>query len=195
MKIDEHICRCDCHVDGIALMHCFPCCNYTYQKYYDTVNGVITFNVDAYKKLTGEYYHNVIGEPLLTREEFKKQVFTRDNDKCIFCDKDAVDAHHIFDRKLYTEDQEKGGYYISNGVSVCEFHHMRCETTDISVADIARNFGSKLCFPAKLDPNRSYDKWGNEIEYIDGEEVRLPGPLFDDHGVQKILHKKLHLFI
>lgn len=36
---------------------------------------------------------------LLTREEFKEQVFARDNYTCIFCNKAAVDAHHIFFHK------------------------------------------------------------------------------------------------
>ena len=62
---------------------------------------------------------------LLTREEFKKQVFTRTNGKCCVpdCSCDAVDAHHIMDRKLWND----GGYYISNGAALCEKHHLDAE--------------------------------------------------------------------
>lgn len=31
-KIPLDMCDCPCHNDGVNLMHCFPCCNYTYQK-------------------------------------------------------------------------------------------------------------------------------------------------------------------
>lgn len=33
---------------------------------------------------------------LLNRETFKTECFKRDKNKCVFCNKDAVDAHHIF---------------------------------------------------------------------------------------------------
>jgi 5-methylcytosine-specific restriction endonuclease McrA len=62
-------------------------------------------------------------ESLLTREQYKNAVFKRDNHTCIFCDLPAVDAHHILDRKLFAD----GGYYLSNGASVCEQHHWDCE--------------------------------------------------------------------
>jgi len=32
---------------------------------------------------------------LLNREEFKNQVFSRDNNKCVCCNSPVVDAHHI----------------------------------------------------------------------------------------------------
>ena len=62
---------------------------------------------------------------LLTREEFKKQVFAKTNGKCCVpgCDCDAVDAHHIIDRKLWKD----GGYYLTNGAALCEKHHIDAE--------------------------------------------------------------------
>lgn len=62
---------------------------------------------------------------LLTREEFKKQVFAKTNGKCCVpgCDCDAVDAHHIMDRKLWND----GGYYLSNGAALCSKHHLDAE--------------------------------------------------------------------
>lgn len=62
---------------------------------------------------------------LLTREEFKKQVFARTDGKCCVpgCNCDAVDAHHIMDRKLWND----GGYYIFNGAALCSKHHFDAE--------------------------------------------------------------------
>jgi len=64
-------------------------------------------------------------DTLLTREEFRKQVFERTNGKCCVpgCNCDAVDAHHIMDRKLWNN----GGYYLSNGAALCEKHHWDAE--------------------------------------------------------------------
>jgi hypothetical protein len=42
---------------------------------------------------------------LLTREEFKRQVFARDG-HCAFCQLPPVDAHHILERRLWPD----GGY-------------------------------------------------------------------------------------
>ena len=41
-------------------------------------------------------------DPLLTHEEFKKQLFVRTNEKCCVpsCNCDSIDAHHILDRHL-----------------------------------------------------------------------------------------------
>lgn len=30
-----NICNCTCHVEGIELMHCMPCCQLTYHNYLD----------------------------------------------------------------------------------------------------------------------------------------------------------------
>jgi hypothetical protein len=67
---------------------------------------------------------------LLTREEFKKQVFSKTNGKCCVpnCNCDAVDAHHIMDRKLFTN----GGYYLANGAALCAKHHLDAEKGTIT---------------------------------------------------------------
>jgi len=62
------------------------------------------------------------------RENFRTVVFTRDHNKCVFCDKQAVDAHHITDR----EEMPNGGYILENGISVCEEHHLMCEKFHIT---------------------------------------------------------------
>jgi predicted restriction endonuclease len=127
-------------------------------------------------------------EQLLTREQFKEFVFKRDKYKCIFCDKPAVDAHHIIDRSLWND----GGYYILNGASVCEEHHWAVEKTDISVQEVLAKCGiTELYLPPQLDPNLNYDKWGNVL-LENGR--RLPGPMFYKENVQKILKDKIWLF-
>lgn len=130
-----------------------------------------------------------MNDPLLSREEFKRRVFARSKGKCVFCLKDAVDAHHILERKLFKD----GGYYLSNGAAVCEEHHLLCEQTLISVEDVrtaARIVRPKL--PAGFNLNVKYDKWGNIVE---GEKWQK-GPLFEDEGCRKMLtlSGKIYLF-
>ncbi len=38
---------------------------------------------------------------LLTRDEFRESVFARDQYTCVFCNKPAVDARHILERRLW----------------------------------------------------------------------------------------------
>jgi 5-methylcytosine-specific restriction endonuclease McrA len=57
------------------------------------------------------------------REHFRAVVFTRDNFKCVFCGKPAVDAHHITDRN----ELKYGGYVLQNGISLCEDDHKKAE--------------------------------------------------------------------
>ena len=118
---------------------------------------------------------------LLTRTEFREQVFSRDGYKCIFCDLPAKDAHHIMERKLWND----GGYYIDNGASVCEKHHIDCEKTIITLEEIREKCGIlKPLIPNHLYDDYKYDKWGN---YILPNGTRLRGELFYNDSVQKIL--------
>ena len=129
-------------------------------------------------------------EKLLTREEYKKAVFSRANNTCIFCNKAAVDAHHILDRKLWSD----GGYYLSNGASVCEEHHWECEKTLITVESVREACSiTSFILPDGFSYNLSYDKWGNKILE---NGFRKKGILFEDDGVQKILKKSglIYLF-
>jgi hypothetical protein len=57
------------------------------------------------------------------RQHFKQEVFSRDGVKCVFCEKDAVDAHHITDR----HEMPNGGYVKENGISLCSDHHRMAE--------------------------------------------------------------------
>lgn len=64
------------------------------------------------------------------RQNFRNEVFQRDNFKCVFCDeKDNLDAHHITDRSL----MPNGGYVKENGITLCQKeHHMMAEEYHIS---------------------------------------------------------------
>jgi hypothetical protein len=120
-------------------------------------------------------------EKLLSRQDFKKLTFLRDNNKCVFCDEPAVDAHHILDRKLWTD----GGYYLSNAASVCADHHWDCEKTNLTVEEVRTAcLIDKFSLPGSLSYDLIYDKWGNII--LDNGMIQK-GELFLDDGVQKIL--------
>ncbi|MEJ6002619.1 RNA ligase family protein [Paucibacter soli] len=119
--------------------------------------------------------------PLLTRDAFREGVFKRDNHRCVFCHRVAVDAHHIIERRLFAD----GGYYLDNGASVCEEHHLLCEMTTISLDQVRQACGiRRVIVPSHLYPDQAYDKWGNPV-LANGQRTR--GELFFDESVQKIL--------
>lgn len=129
-------------------------------------------------------------EKLLTRDDFRESVFKRDGFKCVFCGKPAADAHHILERRLFNN----GGYYLSNGASVCGDCHIKCETTEYSVEDVRQACGiEKYTIPEHLYHDHVYDKWGNVV--LDNGQ-RMKGELFNDESVQKVLKQggKLDLF-
>jgi hypothetical protein len=129
-------------------------------------------------------------EPL-TRDNFREAVFARDNHLCVICNKPAIDAHHIMERRLFDDE----GYYLDNGASLCREHHLQAEMTVLSCEEI-RNAAhiTNIILPEHLYFDCTYDKWGNEIL---PNKNRIIGELFDDESVQKILRAGniLNLFI
>lgn len=121
---------------------------------------------------------------LLTREKFKEQVFEKTNGLCLFCKAEAVDAHHIMERRLFNDS----GYYLDNGVAVCEPCHIKCEQTLFDTNYIRELAGIKnIILPDHFYKDEHYDKWGNVI-LKNGKRVK--GELFYDESVQKILNSK-----
>src|ERR1019366_5058073 len=121
------------------------------------------------------------GLKLLSRDSFREGVFARDNNKCVICGEKADAAHHIIERRLFSD----GGYYLNNGASVCEEHHLKCEMTQISVEEVRESCGiTKSVVPDQIYDDSPVDKWGNEIL---ASGMRLRGELFFDESVQKIL--------
>lgn len=128
---------------------------------------------------------------LLSRDNFRENVFKRDNCKCVICSEPAIDAHHIVERKLFTD----GGYYLANGASLCSKHHIKAEETILSCEEIRLACNIKdVLLPEHFYTDSVYDKWGNII-FNDGR--RLKGELFYTEQVQKVLKQAgvLDLFI
>jgi len=128
---------------------------------------------------------------LLTRDQFRETVFERDNHTCVVCPNKAVDAHHIVDRRLF----ENGGYYLDNGASLCNKHHLQAEMTVLSCEILREAIRAKeVILPEHFYTDTEYDKWGNIIL---PNRTRLKGELFEDASVQKILAagKMLVLFV
>jgi hypothetical protein len=117
----------------------------------------------------------------MTRKEFKQAVFERDGGKCVVCGAPAVDAHHLMERRLWSD----GGYHLENGVALCAAHHLDAERTLLSPRELRELAGiAKVILPEHLDADEEYDKWGNI--YLPGG-LRAPGELFDDPSVQKVI--------
>lgn len=126
---------------------------------------------------------------LLSRDDFRKAVFERDGHKCVVCKNVAQDAHHILERRLFSN----GGYFIENGASLCAVCHLKAESTEIITDYIRTKAGiTELVLPEHFYKDNTYDKWGNII-LSNGN--RLKGELFYDESVQKILKPVLQFFI
>jgi hypothetical protein len=134
---------------------------------------------------------------LLTREEFKRQVFKRDSlpcppqkcdgswSLCVKCKRPAVDAHHLIDRVLW----ENGGYFIENGVSLCDRCHLLAEQTILSCQELRDLAGIKnILLPDHFFSDEEYDKWGNLILPTG---MRIKGELFGEENVQRILPSQI----
>ena len=134
--------------------------------------------------------YRIVKVMLLSRNEFREAVFSRDSLSCIMCDKEATAAHHIIERKLFSD----GGYYIDNGASLCNECHWKAEQTIISCDSIRNEAKIKnIILPEGFDTNLKYDKWCNVII---NDNVRMPGVLFHEKSVQNILRESnlLRLF-
>lgn len=124
----------------------------------------------------------------MTRDDFRNAVFDRDNHSCVICGSTAKDAHHILERRLFSD----GGYYLNNGASLCEEHHIEAEMTKLSCNDIRKAAGiTEIVIPPHFYEDVEYDKWGNQILR---NGTRIKGELFDDISVQKILSNVLGEF-
>lgn len=141
---------------------------------------------------------------LLSRDDFREGVFKRDGYHCVFCanrhgmgfyevtcdESPQLDAHHLIERRLWSD----GGYYLDNGVTVCQDHHMLCETTELSVEEAREVAGiTRIVVPDQFYPEQPITKWG---DYILEDGRRTKGELFYDESVQKVLAKggKLDLY-
>lgn len=122
-------------------------------------------------------------EKLLSRDEFRKNVFQRDDHCCIIpipghkgrCNKPAVDAHHIIERRLWQDPAEFGGYFLGNGASLCEEHHIAAEKNFfppqylwqiLRITDPVR--------PKSFKSDTDYNKWGDAFDMPDRKRIKYP---------------------
>jgi hypothetical protein len=121
---------------------------------------------------------------LLSRDDFRETCFERDGNACVLCGEPAQDAHHIIERRLFPD----GGYYLGNAASVCGDCHIRCERTEVSVEEVREAAGirSVILPPHVYQDEGPYTKWLDQI-LPDGR--RVPGELFYDESVQKVLRE------
>lgn len=101
----------------------------------------------------------------LSREAFREGVFSRDSGICVVpgCQEEAQDAHHIIDRSLWVEEEEKEGYFLDNGVSVCGEHHRQAEKNNIPPAAFWYWIKVEPHLPKGWEPG-IYNKWGDRIK-------------------------------
>ena len=125
---------------------------------------------------------NVAYGLLLSRDDFKKFGFALTEGKCCVpdCNEDAVDAHHIMDRKLWRD----GGYYLSNCAPLCAKHHLDAEKgvyTPYQVTQFAHIPIEQVKKPDGIDwmtdgeykemfINEELDKFGNLVNGDEGED-------------------------
>lgn len=121
-------------------------------------------------------------EKLLTRDIFRNNCLVRDGNKCVICGStELLSVHHIVERKIFSD----GGYFMSNGATLCENHHIAAEQTILTCEEIREACGiTKIILPSHLYEGERYDKWAN-LYLANGNRVK--GELFDDISVQKIL--------
>jgi len=106
----------------------------------------------------GKYEHQ-----LLVRKKFRDGVFSRDKGNCVICGKRAKDAHHIMERGLWSN----GGYYLENGASLCETHHIDAERERLTVEEIRYKTGiMRKVLPEDFSYDKRYNKWGKEISFL-----------------------------
>lgn len=127
---------------------------------------------------------------LLTREQFRELSLKRDKAQCVVCGaKENLSVHHILNRNLFLD----GGYYLNNGVTLCDPHHLEAEKTLIpcqKLRELAKI--TQKVFPEHLATDTDYDTWGNPI-LTNG--MRLKGELFFEPQVQTILQPLMYLFL
>lgn len=119
---------------------------------------------------------------LLTRDEFRNGCLKRDNHSCVMCGaKENLSVHHIIERRLF----EDGGYFLDNGVTLCEQHHIDAEKTELSPHTLRELIKAEcVIIPDGYYHDHEYTKWGDVVL---PNRTRMKGPLFNDDSVQKIL--------
>lgn len=119
---------------------------------------------------------------LLSRDTFIAAVKQRTLGFCALCDKKADEAHQIMDRRLFPDD----GYYMGNGIALCDLHHKMAEATLISVEALRHkiNMTETPILPPNFRADVRYDKWGNIV--VNSSMIIL-GPLKTETAMHRAL--------
>lgn len=119
---------------------------------------------------------------LLTRDSFRESCLERDGYKCLECNISSnLSVHHVIERRLWDD----GGYYIENGITLCDECHMKAEATILSCEHLRALAKIKIIIlPDDFYSDQIYTKWGDVILQ---NGTRMKGPLFSDESVQRIL--------
>lgn len=114
---------------------------------------------------------------LLSRDDFRHMVFTRDNHTCIIphCNRLAVDAHHIIERRLWQYKSQFGGYFLCNGASLCEEHHIAAEKNFFPPQYLWEILKiDNPIRPKSFIPNIDYNKWGTPLKMPKRYRTKYP---------------------
>src|SRR4051812_8135148 len=106
---------------------------------------------------------------LLDRDTFRSAVFERDNYRCVICGNGPhngfrIDAHHIMERRLFTDPHQFGGYFLDNGATLCDDGtlnscHLKAEATLISTGEIRKAAGiERVILPDGIYADLPLDK-------------------------------------
>ena len=119
-----------------------------------------------------------VKQKLLTRDEFRERVFNRDNYKCVVpnCKNKAKDAHHIIERKLWKD----GGYYLDNGASLCEIHHVLAERNKIvprTIREYCKIYN--ITVSDSLNSKKEYTKW-DDLSKNEQQDFMIQNKLVDE---------------
>ena len=118
---------------------------------------------------------------MMNRENFRNSVYKRDNYTCVVpnCGQQAIDAHHLIERALWSDESEFGGYLPDNGVSVCEKHHKHAEKNFFPPQALRFWAGiENRILPKGFDPNNWYTKWGDELKHPTREMCKYPSTMY-----------------
>lgn len=120
-------------------------------------------------------------DKLLSRDNFISLVHQRALGFCAICHERATVSHQLMDRRLFPND----GYYLGNGVALCDHHYKLAQATVITVEQLRElaKIGIVI-MPPGLSMGARYDRWGNIIV---SDSMIIVGPL----RAEPVMHRAL----
>lgn len=120
-------------------------------------------------------------DKLLSRDGFIAAVNQRFLGYCAFCADRMEIAHQIMDRRLFPDD----GYYLGNGIGLCDKHYKYAQATLITVEELRAKAELKApVLPPNFRLDTKYDRWGN---IIINPDMLILGPLRSEPAMHRAL--------